>query len=251
MNVLAVDIGGTHVKILATGQDKAREFVSGPTLTPDAMVSGVKKLALGWKYDVASIGYPGPVLRGRPVAEPSNLGKGWVGFDYGAAFGRPVKIVNDAAMQAIGSYRGGKMLFLGLGTGLGSAMIVDGIVEPMELAHLPYKKGTYEDYVGLRGLLKRGKKKWRKHVADVVDHLVAALEPDDVVLGGGNVKKLKELPRRCRAGDNANAFQGGFRLWEETSTPTLGRREAERSEQVPVSEEGEPAGSTKEEGKEA
>src|SRR5262245_53695803 len=182
------------------------------------MVAGVKKLAKGWKYDVVSIGYPGPVLHGRPVGEPHNLAKGWVGFDYKGAFGCPVKIVNDAAMQALGSYQSGKMLFLGLGTGLGTAMIVDGVLEPLELGHLPYKKGTYEDYVGLRGLEKRGKKKWRKHVATIVELLVAAVEPDDVVLGGGNVKKLKELPPGCRAGDNTNAFVGGFRLWQEETS---------------------------------
>jgi len=216
MNVLVVDVGGTNVKILATGQETPRRFPSGPTLTAKAMVAAVKKLAGDWKYDVVSLGYPGPVLRGRPIVEPPNLGKGWIGFRFEAAFGCPVKIVNDAAMQALGSYKGGKMLFLGLGTGLGSAAIVDGIVEPMELGHLPYKKGTYEDYVGLRGLEKRGKKRWRRDVADVVERLIAALEPDDVVLGGGNVKKLKELPLRCRAGANANAFLGGFRLWEET-----------------------------------
>ncbi len=217
MNVLVIDVGGTHVKILATGQDELREFVSGPTVTPQQMAAGVKKLAGGWKYEVISMGYPGLVLRDRVVAEPHNLGRGWVHFDYRAAFGRPVKIINDAAMQALGSYKGGKMLFLGLGTGLGSALIVDGIVEPMELGHLPYKKGTYEKYVGQRALEKRGKKKWRRHVADVVASLIAALEPDDVVLGGGNVKKLKELPTGCRAGDNANAFLGGFRLWEEAA----------------------------------
>jgi len=213
MKVLAIDIGGTHVKILATGETERREFESGLSLTPGRMVAGVKKLARDWKYDAISIGYPGPVLRNRPVAEPHNLAKGWVGFDFEAAFKRPVKVVNDAAMQALGSYRRGKMLFLGLGTGLGTTFIVDGVVEPMELGHLPYKKATYEDYVGLRGLEKHGKKKWRKYVADVVKRLVAALEPDDVVLGGGNVHKLKKLPKGCRAGDNANAFIGGFRMW--------------------------------------
>ena len=214
-HVLVVDVGGTSVKILATGQNERRSFPSGPTLTPKRMVSGVKKLAAGWMYDVVSIGYPGPVLRARPVAEPHNLGRGWVGFDFAAAFGRPVKVVNDAAMQALGSYKGGKMLFLGLGTGLGSTMIVEGIVEPMELGHLPYKKGTYEDYVGRAGLERHGKKKWRRHVADVVARFIAALEPDDTVIGGGNVGKLEALPPHSRAGDNSNAFRGGFRLWEE------------------------------------
>jgi polyphosphate glucokinase len=214
MNVLTIDIGGTNVKILATGQKECRRFPSGKKLTPRRMVDGVKRLAGDWKYDVVSIGYPGPVLHNRPVAEPHNLAKGWVGFNYRAAFKRPVKIVNDAAMQALGSYRSGKMLFLGLGTGLGTTLIVDGMVEPMELAHLPYKKATYEDYVGVRGLEKHGKKKWRRDVEDVVERLKTALEATDVVLGGGNVKKLKGLPKGCRAGDNANAFIGGFRLWD-------------------------------------
>jgi polyphosphate glucokinase len=215
MKVLVVDVGGTHVKILASGHKEPRKFPSGPTLTPKQMVAGVKSLAGDWKYDVITIGYPGPVLRGRPVAEPCNLGRGWVGFDFHAAFKRPVKVVNDAAMQALGSYKRGKMLFLGLGTGLGSTMIVDGIVEPMELGHLPYKKGTYEDYVGQRGLEKHGKRKWRRRVIDVVARLKAALEPNNVVVGGGNVKKLKELPPGCRPGANGNAFLGGFRLWEQ------------------------------------
>jgi polyphosphate glucokinase len=228
VNVLVVDVGGSNVKILATGQTEPRKFPSGPTLTAKQMVNRIKKLAGDWKYDVVSIGYPGVVLRNRPVAEPHNLGRGWVGFDFEAEFKRPVKVVNDAAMQALGSYKRGKMLFLGLGTGLGSAMIVDGIIEPMELAHLPYKKGTYEDYVGEQSLEKRGKKKWRRHVAEVVELLTIALEPDDVVLGGGNVKKLKALPKGCREGDNANAFQGGFRLWEKAgerraSTPAKTR----------------------------
>jgi len=217
MSVLAIDIGGIHVKILATGQKERREFQSGPKLTPKLMVAGVRKLAQDWSYDVVSIGYPGLVRHNRPIAEPHNLAKGWVGFDFEAAFNCPVKVINDAAMQALGSYRRGRMLFLGLGTGLGSTFIVDGIIEAMELGHLPYKKATYEDYVGLRGLKKHGKKKWQKHVADVVERLVAALEPDEVVLGGGDVKKLKKLPKGCRAGDNANAFLGGFRLWENTT----------------------------------
>jgi len=217
MNVLVIDVGGSHVKILATGQKQPREFPSGPSLTPKQMVAGVRKIATDWKYDAVSIGYPGVVVRNRVITEPHNLASGWMGFDFEAAFERPVKIVNDAAMQALGSYKRGKMLFLGLGTGLGSTMIVDGIIEPMELAHLPYKKGTYEDYMGVRSLEMRGKKKWRRHVADVVQLLIAALEPDDVVIGGGNVKKLKELPKGTRAGANANAFVGGFRLWQKTS----------------------------------
>ena len=221
MNVLAIDTGGTHVKILATGKKTHREFPSGPTLTAKQMVSAVKKLAGDWQYDVVSIGYPGLVVHGRPVLEPHNLGPGWVGFDFAAAFKCPVKVINDAAMQALGSYKRGKMLFLGLGTGLGSAMIVDGIVVPMELANLPYKKATYEDYVGIRGLKKHGKKRWRQDVVDVVERLMVALEPGDVVLGGGNVKKLKKLPPGCRASDNANAFIGGFRLWANGRT---GRR---------------------------
>ncbi len=220
MKVLVIDVGGTHVKILATGKTQSREFPSGPTLTAKQMVAGVKKLARDWKYDAVAIGYPGPVIRNRPLADPHNLGPGWMGYDFKAAFKRPVKVVNDAAMQALGSYQGGKMLFLGLGTGLGSAMIVDGIVEPLELGHLPYKRRTFEHYVGVRGYDRLGKKKWRKEVADVVARLIAALEPEDVVVGGGNVKKLKVLPRGCRAGDNANAFLGGFRLWQETSGRT-------------------------------
>src|SRR2546428_8640233 len=220
MHVLVVDVGGTHVKILATGQNEAREFPSGPTLTAEQMVTGVKKLAGDWKYDAISIGYPGPVIKNRPLADPHNLGRGWMGYDFEAAFKCPVKVVNDAAMQGRGSYKGGKMLFLGLGTGLGSAMIVDGIVEPMELGHLPYKRRTFEDYVGVRGYDRLGKRKWRQEVADVVSRLVAALEPEEGVVGGGNIKRLKELPPGCPVGDNANGFLGGLRLWRETSGGT-------------------------------
>ena len=198
-NVLVVDVGGTSVKILASGQQERRSFPSGPTLTPKRMVSEVKKLAVGWTHDMVSIGYPGPVLRGRPVAEPHNLGRGWVGFDFAAAFGRPVQVVNDAAMQALGSYKGGKMLFLGLGTGLGTAMVVEGILEPMELGHLPYREGTFEDAVGQRGLLQHGLAQWRRDVEDVVRRLIAALQPQDVVLGGGNIHQLETLPPGCRA----------------------------------------------------
>ena len=232
MNVLVIDVGGTHVKILATDQKELERFASSPKMTAKQMVSTVKKLAAGWSYDVVSIGYPGPVLHGHILHEPHSLGPGWVKFDFKKAFRRPVKIINDAAMQALGSYKAGSMLFLGLGTGLGSAMIVNGLLEPMELGHLPYRKATYEDYVGIRGLERFGKKKWRKYVADVVERLATALEPDDIVLGGGNVKQLQELPKGCREGDNANAFVGGFRLWTKKENPSTmpherGRREAE------------------------
>jgi polyphosphate glucokinase len=220
--VLAVDVGGTHVKVLATGQTEPRRFPSGPKMTAKQMVSGVKELTRDWKYDAVAIGYPGPVLRGRPAVEPHNLGRGWVGFNFKAAFGCPVKIINDAAMQALGSYKSGTLLFLGLGTGLGSALVVQGNVVPMELGHLSYKKGMYEDYVGVRGLERLGKKKWERHVEFGVARLIDALHPDDVVLGGGNAKKLKRLPSGCRKGDNANAFVGGFRLWDEAANPRRG-----------------------------
>jgi len=213
MNILVIDVGGNQIKILATGHDEPRKFDSGPELTAQAMVDGVKRAADGWEYEAVSIGYPGVVVRGRPITEPINLGAGWVGFDYEAAFGHPVKILNDAAMQALGSYHGGRLLFLGLGTGLGSAMVVDGIVEPLELAHLRYAKATFEDYVGERGLERLGKKRWRKRVNDVVATLIHATEPTDVVIGGGNVKKIKDLPPQARRGSNDHAFAGGFCLW--------------------------------------
>jgi len=215
MNVLVVDVGGTHIKVLATGQKDHRQFDSGPAMTARQMVSGVRKITKDWSYDVVSMGYPGPVVHGGPIAEPHNLGPVCVGCDFEKAFRRPVKIVNDAAMQALGSYKHGKMLFLGLGTGLGSAVVLNGVVEPMELGHLPYKKGVFEDYVGVRGLERHGTKKWRRYVSDVVARLIAAVEPDDVILGGGNVKHLKGMPPGCRPGDNANAFVGGFRLWRK------------------------------------
>jgi polyphosphate glucokinase len=217
MNVLVIDIGGNNVKILATGQTEPRRFPSGPTLTPALMVSGVKQCAGDWQYDRVSIGYPGPVRHDQVLADPFNLASGWVGFDFAAAFERPVKILNDAAMQALGSYKGGEMLFLGLGTGLGAALVVEGVVVPTELGHLPYRKATYEDYVGNRGRKRLGKKKWGRHVAFGVKCLTEAFHPDNVVLGGGNAKKLKELPPGCELGDNANAFLGGFRMWEPPS----------------------------------
>ncbi len=222
--VLVIDVGGTHVKVLVTGQREEREIPSGRTMTASKMVRDVKDCAKDWEYDVISIGYPGPVVHGRPLLEPYNLGGGWVGFDFSKAFGCPVKIINDAAMQALGSYEGGRMLFLGLGSGLGSAMIVDGTVEPMELAHLPYKKGkTYENYVGIRGFKRLGKTRWRRYVADVVKRLKDALDAEYVVLGGGNIHNLKKLPPNSRMGDNRNAFLGGFRMWEKKVKPKSGR----------------------------
>jgi polyphosphate glucokinase len=215
MNILVVDVGGTSVKVLATGQSSPRVFPSGPTLTADQMVSRIRQVAEGWKYEVASIGAPAPVVNGRPVEEPRNLGPGWVRFDYEEAFGCPVKMMNDASMQALGSYEGGRMFFMGLGTGLGTALIVDGAVLPMELARIPYKKGIYEDYLGKRGLERLGLKKWRQHVFDCVNRLTKAMQLDDVVIGGGNVRKLDDLPPLCRRGHNDNAFRGGFLMWEK------------------------------------
>jgi hypothetical protein len=218
MKILVIDVGGSNVKILASGQSEPRKFPSGPKMTPARMVAGVKKLAADWEYEAISIGIPGPVLRGQLILDPPNLGPGWVGFDFSRVFGAPVKLINDAAMQALGSYKGGKMLFFGLGTGLGTAMVIDGIAESREVAHLHYKKGkTLEDYVGVHARRELGKKKWRKHVEKIVSFFVDRIHADDIVLGGGEVKNLKKLPEGCRAGDNANAFLGGFRLWEEVS----------------------------------
>ena len=228
--ILVIDVGGTNVKVLVTGQKESVKIPSGPKMTAREMVKDVRKAASGWEYSAISIGYPGPVIHGHPLCEPHNLGGGWVGFNFKKAFGRPVKIVNDAAMQALGIYKGGRMLFLGLGTGLGSAMIVDGLLEPMEIAHLPYKKGrTYEDYLGIRGLKRLGKKKWRRQVAEVVEQLKNALEADYVVIGGGNAKLLKELPPGARLGDNSTAFTGGFRLWEEPGGQAKWKKAAVRS----------------------
>lgn len=226
MRILVLDVGGTHVKVAATGHRQRVEFPSGPKMTPAKMVAAVRAATAGWKYDVVSMGYPGPVAHGHPLAEPHNLGHGWVGFDFKKAFGgRPVKIINDAAMQALASYKGKRMLFLGLGTGLGAALIVDGVLEPMELAHLPYKEGrTYEDYLGLAGLKRLGKRKWRRHANEIVKLLKAALEVDYVVLGGGNARLLKILPSGSCLGNNANAFRGGYRLWSKDRTgPTRER----------------------------
>ena len=215
MNVLVIDIGGTNVKMLASGQEAPRKFPSGPEMTPQQMVAGVLAATKDWEYGAISIGFPGPVLCGQPMTEPANLGPGWMGFDFEAAFRLPVKVINDAAMQALGSYQEGKMLFLGLGTGLGAAVILNGTLEPLELGRFHYKKHTLEYYVGKQGLKRLGRKKWQRHVEYVVGRIIAALKPDDVVLGGGNVKKLTQLPPGTRAGDNANAFLGGFRLWQE------------------------------------
>ena len=225
MRILVIEVGGTHVKVLATGHKQRVEIPSGPKMTPAKMVSAVRAATVGWKYDAVSIGYPGAVVHGRPIIEPRHLGSGWLGFDFTKAFGRPVKIVNDAAMQALGSYHGGRMLFLGLGTGLGSALIVDNVLEPMELAHLPFKKGrSYEDYVGLAGLERLGTKKWRRQVKEVVQQLRSAVQADYVVLGGGNAKLLKKLPPGTRLGDNSNAFQGGYRLWAKPYSSSAHKR---------------------------
>jgi polyphosphate glucokinase len=214
--VLTIDVGGSHVKTRVFGRRELRQFESGPHLTPRKMIEQVHELTGDWNFDAVSIGYPGMVLHGKVVAEPHNLGSGWVGFDFRQALGRPTRIMNDAAMQAIGSYEGGRMLFLGLGTGLGSALIIDEVVAPMELAHLPYKNGrTYEDYVGERGLQRLGRKKWRRYVIEIVDLLSTALQADYVVLGGGNARKLKRLPKNARLGNNDFAFVGGFRVWRK------------------------------------
>ena len=217
MKVLVIDIGGTHLKVYSTGRRQPVKIESGPTMTPKELVKAVKAQTSDWQYDVISIGYPGPVVHGKPLSDPVNLGKGWLGFDFEKAFGRPVKIINDAAMQALGSYRGGRMLFLGLGTGLGSALVIDGILEPMELAHLPYKQGkTFEEFVGTAAWERAGEKKWIKNVFDVVERLKNALQAEYVVLGGGNAKRLKTLPSETIIGNNANARKGGLRLWDRS-----------------------------------
>lgn len=215
MNILAIDVGGSHVKMLATGQTEPTRIDSGPELTPTAMVAGVREATASWSYDVISVGVPAPVRRGAVLREPQNLGPGWVGFDFEAAFGKPVRLVNDAAMQALGSYEGGTMLFLGLGTGLGATVISDGHVFPLEIAHLSYKRATYEHYAGAAGLERAGRKTWEERVHHMAEELRLALVCDTVVLGGGNARKLKDIPEHMTRGDNGKAFVGGFRLWNE------------------------------------
>lgn len=215
---LVIDVGGTNVKVLASGHRTPIKIASGPEMTPQLMVDAVKRETESWAYDRVSIGYPGPVRDNHPVKEPWNLGPGWITFDYEKAFGAPVRMINDAAMQALGSYDGGAMLFLGLGTGVGATLILDGNIVPMEVAHLPYRRGrTYEEYIGANGLERLGKRAWRKHVGIIIDFFVKAFIADYVVLGGGNARRMKKLPDNVRLGSNANAFKGGFRLWEEGS----------------------------------
>jgi polyphosphate glucokinase len=227
MKILVIDVGGTHIKVLASGRKRPLEIPSGTKMTAREMVVAVRKATANWTYDAVSIGYPGPVVHNRPICEPHNLGPGWVGFNFEKAFGRPIKVINDAAMQALGSYRGGRMLFLGLGTGLGSALIIDGVLEPMELAHLPYQSGrTFEDYAGLAGLKRLGKRKWRRHVNIVIKQLKDALQAEYVVVGGGNAKLLKALPSKTSLGDNSNAFRGGYRLWSNSARQGSRRRTA-------------------------
>jgi polyphosphate glucokinase len=225
MDVLVIDVGGTNVKMYATGHAERRQFPSGRALTPRSMVSQVKENAVDWRYDVVSIGYPSWVIDGKAARAPHNLGRGWIGFDFQRAFGRPVRLINDAAMQALGSYDGGVMLYVGLGTGLGAAIVAKQMVLPMEIGHLSYRDGTYEDYLGARGLEKHGQVQWRRHVAFGIARLISALHVDHVVIGGGNARKLGRLPPKCRYGDNAHAFLGGLRMWEKE----IGTNQVDRS----------------------
>jgi polyphosphate glucokinase len=237
MQILAIDVGGQHVKVLMSGQAEPRKMDSGPGLTAAQMVAGVKAMTSDWKYDVISLGYPGQVVHNMPAHEPVNLAKGWLGFDYEGAFGKPVKIINDAAMQALGSYEGGRMLFLGVGTGLGSTLIIEGQIEPMELGHLPYKKRmTYEDFVGQRGLKRLGRKKWRQELLAVIEYFRNALQPEYIVLGGGNAKLMSDLPRDVKLGANANAFIGGFRLWQSGAPIGAATHDLARAADDPPSE---------------
>jgi polyphosphate glucokinase len=222
VKILVVDVGGNNVKLLATGHHVPRKVRSGPKLTPARMMSGIKETVPDWKWDVVTVGYPGVVKNGRPALEPMNLGTGWVRYNFRRAFGKPVRIINDAAMQALGSYAGGRMLFLGLGTGLGAALVIEGLVQPLEIAHLSYRSGmTYEDFLGKHGQQRMGKKRWRQMVHEIVGVLLPAFQVDEVVIGGGNAKQLKELPPGARLGSNKNAFAGGFRLWKD---PLAGKR---------------------------
>lgn len=225
MKVLVIDIGGTNVKMLATGHELPRKFPSGKELTPEKLATGVKEATADWEYDVVSVGFPGPILCGQPILEPTNLGQGWMGLDFAALLGKPVKVMNDAAMQALGSYQGGKMLFVGLGTGVGATVIMGGEVQALEVGRFRYKKRTLEYYLGDRGRKRQGRKRWQKRVEEALGKFVAALKPDDVVLGGGNAKKLDPLPAGARLGDNRFAFVGGFRLWEPEAAGAGGRRE--------------------------
>jgi polyphosphate glucokinase len=227
LKILVIDVGGNNVKLLATGHTTPVKVPSGPDLTPARMVAGIKKAIPDWNWDVATIGYPGSVRNGKPALEPANLGEGWVRYNYRRALGKPVRIINDAAMQALGSYEGGRMLFLGLGTGLGAALVLEGLVQPLEIAHLSYKSGmTYEEVLGKRGKERMGKKRWRKMVTEIVEALYAGFQVDEVVLGGGNAKQLKDLPPNTRLGSNRNAFAGGYRLWKD---PLAGKRSHHRA----------------------
>ena len=229
MKILVVDVGGNNIKVLVSGQTAPLKLPSGPRLSAARMAAAVKKVAAGTKYDRVTVGFPGPVKDGRPAAEPLNLGRGWVRFDYARAFGKPVRVVNDAAMQALGSYHGGRMLFLGLGTGLGASLVLDGFIQPLEIAHLPYRNGkTYEDFLGKRGMDRVGKKRWRELVFEIVPRLHHAFQVDEIVLGGGNAKQLKGLPPATRLGSNANAFAGGFRLWESPARVARGKAAGRR-----------------------
>jgi len=229
VRILVIDVGGNNVKLRVSGHHTARKFPSGPDLGPRQMVTEVKRIAEGWRWDVVSIGLPAPIRDGHPAKEPANLGTGWVRYDYRRALGKPVRMLNDAAMQALGSYEGGRMLFLGLGTGLGAALVLEGLVQPLEIAHLPYRSGlTYEDFLGKRAQDRMGKKRWRRMVHEIVPRLQAAFQVDDVVIGGGNAKQLKDPPPGARLGSNKNAFTGGFRLWTDKRAGQRSRRRARR-----------------------
>jgi polyphosphate glucokinase len=239
MKILVIDIGGTNIKVASSDKRVPIKIPSGSTMTAEKMTKDVLAATKGWDYDCISIGYPGPVVHDRPLAEPHNLAPGWIDFPYQQAFGKPIRVINDAAMQALGGYKGGRMLFLGIGTGLGSAMIFDGVVIPLELAHLPYRKDrTYEDYVGLRGLERRGVERWRKSVFDVIERLRAALICDSVLLGGGNAKLMENLPSHVTLGANSNAIEGGINLWQDMSDPAKAANGAQAKAAKPATKAG-------------